>query len=161
MAADKDTTQIITVTANIITLDESLHLKFPQANFEEYFIEIILTNTQDTIAHFRIMTCSWAESFVFDNDSLDLHYPGCDSNFPTDLDIPPHKSVKFFSVLHYHGKKRSYDNPLSFKIGFVDLPYDESLRWPYKIVDKFKYKIYWSVKKKLICILYNYIEDFN
>ncbi len=155
----KDTTQIISVDADIIALDESIHLKFPNAKTDEYFIVVTLTNTQDTTISIRIMTCSWSESFTFGKDSLYLTYPGCDSNFPITVEILPHKTVKFFGKLGYYGKKRDYRNPLSFKIGFIDLPYKDFFDFPYSKKDKMKYKTYWSDNIILRSKLHHYEKE--
>jgi hypothetical protein len=160
-----DSTQIISIAADIIALDESIRLKYPNAKADEYFIVITLTNTQDTTVRFRIMTCSWGESFTFDKDSLYLCYPGCDSNIPITIEILPHKAVKFFGKLCCYKKKHNNISPSSFKIGFIDLPYKATHWYPmartffdsfYSKEDKMKYKTYWSDSIVLKSKLYDY-----
>jgi hypothetical protein len=155
---DNDSTQIISVDADIIALDESIGLKFPNAKADEYFIVITLTNTQDTTVSIRVMTCSWSESFSFSSDSLYLHYPGCDSNFPITIEISAHKTVKFYGKLKCYKKSLNYANPLTFKIGFVDLPYKGSFE-AYSKEDKKKYKTHWSNNIYLRGRLYQYKEE--
>lgn len=155
----KDSTQIISVDADIISVDEAVGLKFPDAKADEYFMVITLTNTQDTAVRIRIMTCGWSESFTFDKDSLYLTYPGCDSNFPTTIKISAHKTVKFYSKLRCYKKNNDYTNPLSFKIGFVDLPYKYFWGNPNSRADKKKYKTYWSDNIYLRSRLYQYKEE--
>jgi hypothetical protein len=157
-ATSTDSTKIISVDADVVALDESIHLKFPGAKANEYFIVITLTNNQDTMVHFQIMTCSWNESFVFDKDSFYLFYPGCDGNYPITIDIAPHKSIKFFSKLQCYKKEDDTQHPLAFKIGFVDLPYD-SFFHRYSKKDKSKYKTYWSNSIYLESKLYHYKEE--
>lgn len=158
----RDSCQIISVTLDIIALDESLHLKFPNAKMEEYFIVITLTNIQDTTVHFITMTCSWRESFIFDKDSLYLSDVGCDSNFPTAIDILPHKTVKFFGKLRSYKKKRDYYNAPTFKIGFVDLPYNYFLDFTNTKKEKKKHKTYWSDNIYLRSRIYQYeVEKAN
>jgi len=159
-AVSKDSTQIISVDADIIAADEAVHLKFPDTQTEEYFIVITLTNNQDTTVRFTIMTCSWSESFTFDKDSLYLSYPGCDSNFPTTIKIPAHNSLKFYGKLRSYKKNHDYTNPLVFKIGFVDLPYKEFIgSSEYSKKDKKKYRTYWSDNIYLRSQLYQYNEE--
>ena len=155
----KSSDEIISVKADIVALDESLHVKFPNAKFDDYFITITLTNTQDTTVHIRIMTCSWSESFVFDKDSFYLSYPGCDINAPITLDIFPHKDVKFLGKLSCYKKDCKGAQPLSFKIGFVDLPYKHFFDTPYSQKDKMRYKIFWSDSLYLESKLYHYEEE--
>ena len=156
---DNDSTQIISVDADIIALDESIRLKFPNAKADEYFIVITLTNTQDTTLSITVMTCSWSESFSFDSDSLYLYYPGCDSNFPITIEISAHKTVKFYGKLKCYKKSLSYANPLTFKIGFVDLPYEGFLGYPYSKEARKMYKTYWSNNIYLRGRLYQYKEE--
>lgn len=105
------------------------------------------------------MTCSWSESFTFDKDSLYLSYPGCDSNFPITVEIGPHKTVKFFAKLRCNKKEKDYRKPLSFKIGFIDLPYEGATNYPYSKKDKMKFKTYWSDNIALKGKLYNYEQE--
>ena len=150
-----DSSEIISVSADIVALDESINLKFPNAESQEYFIVISLSNTQDTSIHFQIMTCSWGESFIFNQDSFNLFYPGCDINVPVRIEIEAHNSVKFFGKLRCYKKNIDVINPPSFKIGFVDLPYKFGDA-PYLKKDKMKYKIYWSNDILLQSKLYQY-----
>jgi hypothetical protein len=145
-AMDNDTTQVISVDADIIALDESISLEFPNTKVDQYSIIITLTNTQDTTINIRVMTCSWSESFSFDSDSLHLYYPGCNSNFPTTIEILAHETTKFYGKLRYYKKRLNDADPLTFKIGFVDLPYYNGgyFDYPYSEEDKKKYKTYWS-----------------
>jgi hypothetical protein len=150
--------KIVSVSVDIVALDKSLDIQYPNANVEEYFIVITLTNTQDTTVHLTTMTCSWIESFIFNTDSFYLYDPGCDSNVPTSLDILPHRTVKFFSVLTRVGKEHDYKNPPSFKIGFVDLP--SKFFWEsHSQKEKRKYKTYWSDDIYLVSSLYKYKEE--
>ena len=158
-SALKDSAKIISVEGDIVARDESVHFKYPNAKAVEYFIVITLTNTQDTTIRIRIMTCSWSESFTFDNDSLGLSYPGCDSNFPTTVEIASHKTVKCFAKLSCSRKNQNYKNSLSFKIGFVDLPYDNFFDLPCSEKNKAKYKTYWSDSITLKSKLYFYEEE--
>ena len=150
-----DSNKVISVSIDIIALDKSMNLQYPNTYTEQYFVTISLANTQDTAVHFTTMTCSWEESFIFNTDSLYLYYPGCDSNFPTSLDILPCQSVKFFAKLARIGKGYDNKNPASFKIGFVDLP--SKFFWEsHSRGDKRKYKIYWSENTDLVSSLYKY-----
>jgi hypothetical protein len=151
----KDSSQIISVSVDVVALDESLHLKFPDAKMEEYFIVITLTNTQDTTVPIVTMTCSWEDSFTFDRDSLHLFYPGCDSNFPIWINILPHKSVKFFGKLRLKGKRHDHKDPYRFKIGFADLP--SRFRGPeFRKKGEPNPSIYWSDNIYLTNRLYQY-----
>jgi hypothetical protein len=114
-------------------------MQFPNINLEEYFITIALTNTQDSSVHFRIMTCSWGESFITNNDSISVASQQCDSNFPETIEIKPHKSMKFFGKLRSTSKAK----PPNFKLGFIDLPYKEFFA-SYSKEDKKKYRTFWS-----------------
>ncbi|HET6996815.1 MAG TPA: hypothetical protein VFI06_17600 [Chitinophagaceae bacterium] len=143
------------VSADIINSDGPAS----KDKFQQYYMVITLTNTQDTNIRFTVMTCSWSESFRFDTDSIYLYYPGCDSNFPTTIEILPHKTVKFFGILTCYKKNRNAINPPSFKIAFLDLPYNDWFLFPYSHEDKLKYKTYWSDSIKLERKLYSYEEE--
>ncbi|MGC4101531.1 hypothetical protein [Ferruginibacter sp.] len=152
------TLRIITVNVDIVASSKSLESQYSKAENESFFIVITLENTQDTTVHFTTMTCSWEDSFVFNNDSMYLYYPGCDSNYPTSLDIIPHGKVKFFAELAGIGKNYDWQNPPSFKIGFADLP--SKFFWEnHSRRDKMKYPIFWSDNTNLISSLYDYKEE--
>jgi hypothetical protein len=75
-----------------------------------------VTNKQDTAIHFWVMTCSWpSENWVSSNDSVFCAYPGCDSNFPIQIDLLPHQSLNFYGILA-HTVKTSF--PKIVKLGF-------------------------------------------
>jgi hypothetical protein len=134
---------IVSVSVDLIRDDKALFSQYVKTNSEEYFITIRLTSTQDSSIHFKIMTCSWGESFITNTDSIFVLEQECDNNFPTEIEIKPHKSKKFFGKLT--SLVRSPDTT-TFKLGLVDLPYkrDRGLFSRYSKSDKMKYKIFWS-----------------
>ena len=137
---------ILSVSVNIIARDESLKLRFPNVNLEEYFITISLFNKQDTNVSFRVMTCSWAESFITNNDSIFVIPQQCDSNFPETIELEPGQSVIFFGKLRSRIKYRYPSPPPAFKVAFVDLPLNKFplSELSLSVTEKKKFRAFWS-----------------
>jgi len=83
-----------------------------------YFTLLSITNNQDTAIHFVTMLCSWEGNWTSDNDSILLYHPCCDMNFPIEIKLEPHKSVKFYGLLRARYNK---DVIGKFRLG-VTLP---------------------------------------
>lgn len=106
-----------------------------------YKARLEVTNNEDTILPIILMTCSWAESWSSDNDSIYiLPPPVCLSNFPTIEEIPPGKSLVFYANVYVDPKVKN----LSFRLGFSN--YLKDFTKPENMIDiiEKKGKTYWS-----------------
>ena len=87
------------------------------------------------------MTSGMDDSFITNNDSIIIVHQECDSNFPTTIEVRPHKSVKFFGKLRSRIRDSIPAIPRTFKLGLVDLPYNLFLT-VYSSKDKRNHKIF-------------------
>lgn len=112
-----------------------------------YHTLLTIINNQDTAIHFYMMTCSWMDSWVCDNDSIQFHYPGCDSNFPIPIELPAKKAIKLYATLRSAGDTL-YNK--KFRMGFMMLSHKEfwDIHKNEAGLKKTK-KIYWSNEDEL------------
>jgi len=84
------------------------------------FVPVKFTNNSNDTLRYLTMTCSWEEFYTTDNHEVAI-IPGrnCDTNFPKDLILRPHKSIKLtVPVVKIHGGKK-------FRIGMILIKVDQ------------------------------------
>lgn len=60
---------------------------------EKFFdISLTLMNTSDTIISIALMSCSWSDNFIVNNNYMYLQGEECDSNFPIGVQFKPGES---------------------------------------------------------------------
>lgn len=63
---------------------------------EEYYdICLTIKNTSDTIIAISLMTCSWSDNFIVNNNYMRLLGEECDSNFPSLVEFRPGESRSY------------------------------------------------------------------
>src|ERR1017187_8716582 len=93
--------------SNIVKLNPE---KFPEFKGKSYSADIDIVNNTDTVVNFEIMTCSWMDNFLFDNDSIGLYYVACNHNYPINRKLLPNNKISYHRVITVYAKLIS--NPL-------------------------------------------------
>jgi hypothetical protein len=78
----------------------------------EFFYNVSLTikNTSDTTISFSLMTCSWEDNFIVNNNYMYIQGQNCDSNYPDHVEFKPGESKVYRTTLiksmgvNYHCK---------------------------------------------------------
>jgi hypothetical protein len=121
-----------------------------------YFTTAIVTNNSNSTIVFWIFNCSWpVNNWLVDNDSIYVRYRGCNSNFPVEIKLLPHKSIDFYGGVVTIGKQDLIDK--YFRLGFIYFE-TEKQAWSYfegKTHRRDVEKI-WSNKIKLEKYAYRY-----
>ena len=55
-------------------------------------ISLTIKNTSDTIISIALMSCSWQDNFIVNNDYIYILGEDCDNNFPTGVEFKPGES---------------------------------------------------------------------
>ena len=126
---------------------------------EKYFdISLEIKNSSDRAIKIWLMTCSWEDNFIVNNDYIFISANECDSNFPTLIEINPGGSKIYMCTL-IRSLKLDYPCetcgnwplPQETKLGLIvidDLykPGLEGVEVNYFIAmeDKSKWKMVWS-----------------
>ncbi len=119
-----------------------------------YKANIDLINNCDTIIHFWIMTCSWEDNFIFNNDSFLYFYnAGCDGNFPKLVQIEPNNKISYTGIIDIADTSTNL-NYKTYKLGFLlikEKEYDYNDDYHLLINEKIKNKdaIIWSNEFRL------------
>ncbi|MFN8291884.1 MAG: hypothetical protein U0U70_16620 [Chitinophagaceae bacterium] len=67
---------------------------------EKFFnISVTLKNTSDTIISITLMSCSWQDNFVVNNNYIYIEGENCDNNFAIDVDFKPGESKTYTTRL--------------------------------------------------------------
>lgn len=68
---------------------------------KEHFFDISLTikNTSDTIIAIPLMTCSWEDNFIVNNNYMHFTGQNCDHNFPQLVEFKPGESRTYTTTL--------------------------------------------------------------
>lgn len=82
---------------------------------KEFDITLTLTNTSDTIISISLMTCSWEDNFIINNDYISFWGQECDSNFPTLVEFKPGETKVYTTKLI---KSIKFDYPCDGCTGF-------------------------------------------
>jgi len=124
---------------------------------EKYFdISLTIKNTSDKTINIWLMTCSWENNFIVNNDYIYIRGHECDSNFPTLVEFKSGESKTYTNTLT---KSIKFDYPCvnciygpqveTTKLGLIiiDDIFNRTLDMLsyYKVMeDKSKWKMVWS-----------------
>lgn len=92
---------------------------YPHKIFSKVVVKLS-DNSNDTLRYLT-MSCSWGDNFRTDNKNFAIVSWPCDSNFPIDRTVPPHKNELFTMYIAY-SKTLKIDNA-GFKIGMMIIKY--------------------------------------
>ncbi len=117
---------------------------------EKYFdLSLTIKNTSDKTIKIWLMTCSWEDNFIVNNNYIYIRGHECDSNFPTLVEFKPGESKRYTNTLT---KSIKFDYPCqnciygpqveTTKLGLIII--DDSVGYDRTIEDKSKWKIVWS-----------------
>jgi hypothetical protein len=63
---------------------------------QQFFdISLSIKNASDTIISISLMTCSWQDHFIVNNNYISILGPQCDHNIPDNLQLNPGESKRF------------------------------------------------------------------
>ena len=132
---------------------------------EKYFdISLTIKNTSDKTIKIWLMTCSWEDNFIVNNNYIYIRGHECDSNFPALVEFKPGESKTYTNTLT---KSIKFDYPCenciygqqveTTKLGLIIiddifnctlgmLSYDNAME------DKSKWKIVWSNSLYLLTV---------
>jgi hypothetical protein len=121
-----------------------------------YDIQISLNNISKKPVFFWLMSCSWWDNFLVNNNYISFEYLGCDSNFPDLIEIKPGET-KTLSVTASKSLKFDYDKNLgnwpqvpTTKLGLITIAnlYEPTqgnvFGYSLSMEDKSSWKIIWS-----------------
>jgi hypothetical protein len=67
---------------------------------QAYFdISLTIKNTSDTIISIALMSCSWQDNFIVNNNYMNIIGEGCDNNFPIRVKFKPGESKVYKTTL--------------------------------------------------------------
>jgi hypothetical protein len=117
-------------------------------------IDIIIENSSDKSIYLWLMSCSWTDNILVNNDYMFLYRPECDKNFPKQIKIEPGKSRIYHAQLT---KSIKFDNPCegcvygkqveATKLGLIvinDVYKSEFVDYVVLMNDKSTWATYWS-----------------
>jgi hypothetical protein len=89
-------------------------------SIKEHFFDISLTikNTSDTTIAISLMTCSWPDNFIVNNNYIHFTGQDCDRNFPHPVEFEPGESKVFTTTL---AKSMKFDYPCDGCTGFPEV----------------------------------------
>ena len=83
----------INIETKIVRSFDTL-ITFPDSNlYKAYNLDISIINHSSLPASFWMMTCSWNDNFIVNNDYIKLAGQICDSNFPTIKHLKPNEKL--------------------------------------------------------------------
>ena len=117
---------------------------------QKYFdISLTIKNTSDKTIKICLMTCSWEDNFIVNNNYIYIRGHECDSNFPTLVEFKPGESKTYTNTLT---KSIKFDYPCqnciygpqveTTKLGLIII--DDAIGYDRTMEDKSKWKIVWS-----------------
>ena len=69
-------------------------ITFPDSNlYKAFSLDISIINNSSLPASFWMMTCSWNDNLIVNNDYIKLAGQSCDSNFPTIKHLKPNEKL--------------------------------------------------------------------
>lgn len=86
---------------NYVVKSDSIKQKF-------FDISLTIKNTSDTTIAISLMSCSWDDNFIVNNNYIYIEGQGCDNNFPTLVEFKPGESKVFTTTL---AKSIKFDFP--------------------------------------------------
>ena len=137
----------INIETKIVRSFDTL-ITYPDSNLYKAFnLDISIINNSSLPASFWMMTCSWNDNFIVNNEYIKLAGQSCDSNFPTIEHLKPNEKLNLKSSVIKLNFTR-YQTIEATKLGFVyiDFIYCKNLDDYFNIIgDKSKQnKIIWS-----------------
>jgi len=106
------------VKANIIRTYDSIYDYRDTVILKTFDIKLSITNKSVKPVSFWMMTCSWEDNFIINNDYLNFIGKGCDRNFPTTRHLNPNDSLIFIANVRKSNSSR-YQSVEASKFGFV------------------------------------------
>jgi hypothetical protein len=94
---------------------------------DDYFSRVTITNHEDSIITFWMMSCTWMDDLLkFNQDSLEFSTANCTKNTPVEVELKPGKSIIFYPVFHDNSKKKvhtvysdRFHNNNQVRMGFI------------------------------------------
>jgi len=137
----------IQVKATLIRSYDSINSRVKNDKFKAFDIKISIINKSDKRISFWIMTSSWDENFIINNDYIEFYMPSCNHNFPDVKHIGANDSLIYKTTFRKINNTLG-ENVKSTRFGFIFI---DSLKCPNMdiylniINDKSKHdRIIWS-----------------
>jgi len=122
----------------------------------KYDIQINLNNNSEKSVFIWLMTCSWLDNFLVNNEYIDLEGQGCDSNFPHLVEIKSGETKSYFTTISRDIKfendkgKGNWPQVLTTKLGLItivnlhDPKFENTFGYYSAMEDKSCWNIIWS-----------------
>ncbi|HET7733783.1 MAG TPA: hypothetical protein VFK73_08080 [Paludibacter sp.] len=93
----KNTT--IEVNANLIRTFDSIYANFDSLKLKTYDVKLSIKNKSEKPISFWIMTCSWEDNFIINNDYIQINSVDCNRNFPIITKLNSNDSITYKTTL--------------------------------------------------------------
>jgi hypothetical protein len=125
-------------------------------SLKQHFFDIKLTikNNSKKSIYLWLMSCSWEDNFLINNEYMFFDIHGCNKNNPQRIEIKAGKSREYNTTIK---KSIKFDNPCkgciygkqveTTKLGLIvinDPSKEEYIEYTTYVTDKSKWEIYWS-----------------
>jgi hypothetical protein len=121
----------------------------------KYDIQINLTNTSKKTVFISLMTCSWSDNFLVNNNYMRLEGQDCDHNFPGSVEFKAGETKKYIATLWKsleveYPQEGAWPKVPTTKLGLITLGnlYEQKLDYDggyfLAMEDKSCWKIIWS-----------------
>lgn len=108
----------ITVNARLIRSYDSVYHYQDTIKLKTFDIRLSIINKSTKPVSFWMMTCSWQENFIINNDYLSFNGEPCDSNIPKIRHLNPNDSLTYKTSFSKHNFSR-YQTTETSKFGLI------------------------------------------
>lgn len=134
--------------------DENLDIKKDSVSEKRFDIDLTIKNTSTKSIFIWLMSCSWENNFLVNNNYVFVEGHDCTKNIPIIVEIKPGENKLYNTTLI---KSIKFDYPCKYcvyglqvettKLGLVvisDITKREHIDYIVNMEDKSKWKIFWS-----------------
>jgi len=116
-----DSIKNVTISVRLKQAYDSIYLHQDSISRRTYDISIAIFNLSNTTVAFWMMTCSWHDNFLINNDYICFCSWGCDKNFPTLIKLKPNYSLVLkASVCKWPNDPRPNNSTTRFGLNYID-----------------------------------------
>jgi hypothetical protein len=139
---------------NHIYRSENLHITKDTVSEKRFDIDLTIKNTLTKSIFIWLMSCSWEQNFLVNNNYVFIEGHACDKNIPTIVEIKPGESKLYNTTLI---KSIKFDYPCKYcvygpqvettKLGLIvisDITKRDYIDYEVEMEDRSKWKIFWS-----------------
>ena len=111
----------VIVQAKLLRSYDTLNINIDTTLHKAFDVEISIINKSSKPVSFWMMTCSWDENFLINNDYIRFIGWDCDGNFPTTKDIKPYGRIVLNASIFKNNFSRYITiNSTKFGLIFID-----------------------------------------